>query len=161
VVLLVLLRPHNVTVPDVVGKSSAFEAEKTLVAAGLKLAPQTAESVSGEAPALRDVAFSHDGGKLAIANEETVAILGANGAGKSTLLRVAGGLRSPDDGRFLLDGRSATGARTSGASPPLCCSARCCAGRASGRTSRPGCASRGCRETSVTAGPASGSSVWA
>ncbi len=37
--LLFLFLPKNVEVPDVVGKKSAFEAEKLITEAGLKLAP--------------------------------------------------------------------------------------------------------------------------
>ena len=38
--LLFLLLPKNVEVPDVVGKPSAFEAEKLITEAKLRLAPQ-------------------------------------------------------------------------------------------------------------------------
>jgi ABC-type cobalamin/Fe3+-siderophores transport system ATPase subunit len=37
-----------------------------------------------------------------------VAILGANGAGKTTLVRTLAGLRHPDEGRVLIDGRDAS-----------------------------------------------------
>jgi ABC-type nitrate/sulfonate/bicarbonate transport system ATPase subunit len=47
---------------------------------------------------------------LAVAEGETLAILGANGAGKSTLLRVAGGLLEPAAGVGRLDGSPAGGA---------------------------------------------------
>ena len=47
--LLFLLMPSNVTVPDVVGAASAFEAEQQLTEAGLKAAPQSEEEVSDEA----------------------------------------------------------------------------------------------------------------
>ncbi len=47
--LLFLFLPKNVEVPDVVGKKSAFEAEKAITEAGLKLAPATKEKVEREA----------------------------------------------------------------------------------------------------------------
>ena len=49
--LLFLFLPKNVEVPDVVGKKSAFEAEKLITEAGLKLAPQTKEKVDAEGAA--------------------------------------------------------------------------------------------------------------
>jgi ABC-2 type transport system ATP-binding protein len=49
-------------------------------------------------PVLRDVSFS-------IGPGEIVAYLGANGAGKTTTMRVVTGLREPDFGRVLFDGR--------------------------------------------------------
>jgi ABC-type sulfate/molybdate transport systems ATPase subunit len=72
--------------------------------------------VTGEPPPLelRDIAVVAGGrailvlDHLALARGETLCVLGANGAGKSTLLRVAGGLRTPDRGELLLDGRPAT-----------------------------------------------------
>ena len=48
--LLFLFLPKNVKVPDVVGKKSAFEAEKTITEAGLKLAPATKEKVNAKLP---------------------------------------------------------------------------------------------------------------
>jgi ABC-2 type transport system ATP-binding protein len=49
-------------------------------------------------PVLRDVSFS-------IGRGEIVAYLGANGAGKTTTMKVVTGLREPDFGRVLFDGR--------------------------------------------------------
>ena len=43
--LLFLFLPKNAEVPDVVGKKSAFEAEKAITEAELRLAPQTKEKV--------------------------------------------------------------------------------------------------------------------
>lgn len=44
------------------------------------------------------------GVKLAVAEGEVVALLGANGAGKSTLLRIVAGLMKPDRGEIVLGG---------------------------------------------------------
>ena len=48
--LLFLFLPKNVEVPDVVGKTSTFEAEKLITEAKLELAPQTKEKVDPKAP---------------------------------------------------------------------------------------------------------------
>jgi thiamine transport system ATP-binding protein len=53
------------------------------------------------APILRDV-------ELAVAEGETLALLGPSGSGKSTLLRVVAGLQQPARGRVLIDGRDVT-----------------------------------------------------
>jgi len=50
---------------------------------------------------LDSVAFSADGG-------EFVVLMGVNGAGKSTLLDIVAGLRKPDSGEVLLNGRGLT-----------------------------------------------------
>jgi beta-lactam-binding protein with PASTA domain len=48
-VLLFMLMPKNVTVPDVVGSKSAFEAEQELTKAELEVAPKTDEKVTKDA----------------------------------------------------------------------------------------------------------------
>lgn len=50
-------------------------------------------------PVLEQVTFSATGG-------EFIVLMGLNGAGKSTLLDIAGGLRAPQSGHVLLEGRS-------------------------------------------------------
>lgn len=49
---------------------------------------------------------------LAVAEHETVCVLGPSGSGKSTLLRVVAGLQHTDAGRVWLDGRDRTGVPT-------------------------------------------------
>ncbi len=55
------------------------------------------EAAYGEVPALRAVG-------LAVAEGESVAVIGANGAGKSTLLRVISGLLRPRRGAIVFEG---------------------------------------------------------
>ncbi|MFW6085467.1 MAG: ATP-binding cassette domain-containing protein, partial [Gemmatimonadota bacterium] len=57
----------------------------------------------GERPVL-------DGIDLAVAERETVCILGGSGAGKSTVLRLILGLVQPDEGSILVDGRDISAA---------------------------------------------------
>ena len=49
-VLLFMVMPKNVTVPDVVGAASAFDAQKRLVHAGLAVAPVAQEKVTDASP---------------------------------------------------------------------------------------------------------------
>lgn len=53
----------------------------------------------GENAALQDVSFSVAGGQV-------LAICGENGAGKSTLMHLLAGVRQPDGGEILIDGRT-------------------------------------------------------
>ncbi|WP_051820286.1 ABC transporter ATP-binding protein [Streptomyces sp. NRRL S-920] len=50
-----------------------------------------------------------DGVSLAVAEGETVGIVGPNGSGKTTLLRCVYGALTPDEGRVLLDGADLAG----------------------------------------------------
>ena len=50
-----------------------------------------------ETVALKEVSF-------AIKNAEFVAIMGPSGSGKSTLMHILGGLDTPTNGKYLLDG---------------------------------------------------------
>ncbi len=56
----------------------------------------------GGVHALQDVSFS-------IARSEIFGLIGPNGAGKTTLFNLLTGIYPPDQGLFLLDGRSITG----------------------------------------------------
>lgn len=66
--------------------------------------------------ALRGVVVCHpgapapalDGVDLTLRRGDVVSVLGANGAGKSTLVELLAGLREPDAGEVLLDGRRRT-----------------------------------------------------
>jgi len=57
----------------------------------------------GSAQALKGVSLKVDDG-------EVVALIGANGAGKTTLLRTISGLKSPQSGRVLFQGKRIDGA---------------------------------------------------
>jgi beta-lactam-binding protein with PASTA domain len=79
--LLFLFLPKNVTVPDVVGKPSAFEAEKLVTEAKLRLAPQTKEKVDGKVPPGTVVSQTPAAGENVEEGEE-VTLLVAVGNGK-------------------------------------------------------------------------------
>ena len=57
-----------------------------------------------------------DGVSLEIGRGELFGLLGPNGAGKSTLMSLVAGLRAPDSGRLVLDGRPLSVADTAGRS---------------------------------------------
>jgi ATP-binding cassette, subfamily B, bacterial len=67
-----------------------------------RLGPIAMENVSfsypGAQPVLRDISFS-------IMPHEIIGVVGPSGAGKSTLVQLMLGLRQPDEGRVLADGR--------------------------------------------------------
>jgi biotin transport system ATP-binding protein len=60
----------------------------------------------------RGLVYRHDDGRraldglsLSVADGETVLLCGPNGAGKTTLLQHLNGLRTPDEGRVVVDGK--------------------------------------------------------
>jgi beta-lactam-binding protein with PASTA domain len=87
--LLFLFLPKNVEVPDVVGKKSAFEAEKAVTEAGLKLAPQTKEKPDGKVPPGTVLSQTPKAGETA-EKESEVTILVAVGNGKVNVPAVVG-----------------------------------------------------------------------
>ena len=87
--LLFLFLPKNVEVPDVVGKKSAFEAEKLITEAGLKLAPQTKEKVDTKVPPGTVLSQTPKAGEKAEKDGE-VSILVAVGNGKVNVPNVVG-----------------------------------------------------------------------
>src|ERR687893_1853143 len=80
-VILYMLLPKNVVVPDVVGKESTFAAEETLTDAELKLAGATKEKVDPEAEPGSVIGQTPKAGEKA-EKESEVAILVAVGDGK-------------------------------------------------------------------------------
>ena len=88
-VLLYMLLPRNVVVPDLVGKKSTFEAEETLTEAKLKLAGTTKEKVDPKAPAGSIVGQTPKAGEKAEEDEE-VTVLIAVGDGKISVPNVTG-----------------------------------------------------------------------
>ena len=88
-VLLFLFLPKNVTVPEVTGSTSAFEAEQKLVKSDLKLAPAPKEKVSTEAPPGTVIGQTPAAGEKAEKDSE-VAIEIAVGNGKVQVPSVVG-----------------------------------------------------------------------
>ena len=87
--LLFLFLPRNVTVPEVTGKKSTFEAEKLLVKADLKLAPAPKEKVTTEAPPGTVIGQTPAAGEKAKKDSE-VALEIAIGNGKVQVPNVVG-----------------------------------------------------------------------
>jgi beta-lactam-binding protein with PASTA domain len=86
---LFLLLPKNVTVPDVVGKKSAFEAEKGITEAGLRLAPKVDQAPNTKVPPGTIVGQTPKAGKNAKKDSE-VSIQVAVGTGKLSVPDVVG-----------------------------------------------------------------------
>jgi beta-lactam-binding protein with PASTA domain len=97
--LLFLFLPKNVEVPDVVGKKSAFEAEKAITEAGLRLAPATKEKVDGKVPPGTVLSQTPPAGETAEKDSE-VSILVAVGNGKVTVPDLTG--KTPGDAEKAL-----------------------------------------------------------
>jgi beta-lactam-binding protein with PASTA domain len=87
--LLFLFLPRNVTVPEVTGAKSAFEAEQKLTKAELKLAPAPKEKVSTEAPPGTVIAQTPAAGEKA-KKDSAVTIEIAVGNGKVQVPNVVG-----------------------------------------------------------------------
>ena len=87
--LLFLFLPKNATVPEVVGKKSAFEAEKAITEAKMKLAPGTKEKIDPNVPPGTVIAQTPKAGEEAEKGAE-VAIQIAVGDGKLTVPAVTG-----------------------------------------------------------------------
>jgi beta-lactam-binding protein with PASTA domain len=88
-VLLFLLLPKNVTVPEVTGSKSTFEAEKKLTKAELKLAPAQKEKVTKEAPPGTVIGQTPAAGEKAKKDSE-VSLLVAIGDGNVEVPNVVG-----------------------------------------------------------------------
>ncbi len=97
--LLFLFLPKNVDVPDVVGKKSAFEAEKAITEAGLRLAAGTKEQVDAKVPPGTVLSQTPKAGETAKKDSE-VAILVAIGNGKVSVPDLTG--KSPADAEKAL-----------------------------------------------------------
>jgi beta-lactam-binding protein with PASTA domain len=108
--LLFLFLPKNATVPDVVGKPSAFEAEQLITDAKLKLAPGTKEKVDPKVPPGTVVSQTPAAGESAEEGSE-VTILVAVGNGKVAVPDLVG--KTPGDAEKLLrDGKLSLGQAT-------------------------------------------------
>ena len=87
--LLFLFLPKNTEVPDVVGKKSAFEAEKLITEAGLRLAPETKEKIDGKVPPGTVLSQTPTAGEN-VEEESEVTLLVATGSGKASVPNVVG-----------------------------------------------------------------------
>jgi beta-lactam-binding protein with PASTA domain len=97
--LLFLFLPKNVEVPDVVGQKSAFEAEKLVTEAGLRLAPQVKEKIDPKSPPGTVLSQTPKAGEQA-EKESEVSILVAVGDGKVTVPDLTG--KTPGDAEKAL-----------------------------------------------------------
>jgi beta-lactam-binding protein with PASTA domain len=88
-VLLYMLLPKNVVVPDLVGSKSTFEAEKELTEAGLKLAGAPKEEVDPKAPPGSVIGQTPAAGEKAEKGEQ-VTVQIAVGDGKISVPKVVG-----------------------------------------------------------------------
>ena len=98
-VALFLLLPKTAEIPDVVGKKSAFEAEKSITEAGFKLAAQTKEKVDGKVPPGTVLSQTPKAGESA-EKESEVTILVAVGNGKVNVPDLVG--KTPGDAEKAL-----------------------------------------------------------
>ena len=94
--LLFLFLPRNVVVPDVTGTKSAFEAEKKLTKAQLKLAPTTKEKVSTSAAPGTVIGQTPTGGEKA-KKDSDVTIEIAVGNGKVQVPNIVGKTQAEAD----------------------------------------------------------------
>ena len=88
-VLLFMLLPKNVTVPDVVGAASAFDAEKTLTESELKLAAQPKEKVTKDAKPGTVISQTPAAGEKAEKDSE-VTLQIAIGTGEAKVPKIVG-----------------------------------------------------------------------
>jgi beta-lactam-binding protein with PASTA domain len=95
-ILLFLLLPKNVVVPDVTGAKSTFEAEKKLTSAKLKLNPTTKQKVSTAAPPGTVIGQTPAAGKKA-KKDSDVALEIAVGNGKVEVPSVVGKTQAEAD----------------------------------------------------------------
>ena len=87
--VLFLFLPRNVTVPDVTGAKSAFDAEQALTKAELKLAPAPKQEVSTDARPGTVISQTPAAGEKAEKGSE-VAVLIAIGDGNATVPKITG-----------------------------------------------------------------------
>jgi beta-lactam-binding protein with PASTA domain len=113
-VLLYMLLPSNVAVPNVVGSKSTFEAEKKLTEAGLKLAAAPKEQPDNKAPAGSVIGQTPAAGEKAEKGEQ-VSVLIAVGDGKISVPKVVG--MSLADAEAALRDKSLTVGKTAPTPP--------------------------------------------